>query len=158
MIMNQLLKKWTFGVSLLVTSLLCSHAQAGSCSISSVSGVSFGSYDVFDSMPRDSTGSVTVLCSGLGSGLISIELSSGNGATAANRYMLNGSTTLDYNLYVDSSHMSIWGDGLNGTVVQGPLSIADLVPTTWTVYGRIPAQQNVPAGSYTDSITVTVQF
>jgi spore coat protein U-like protein len=55
-------------------------------------------------------------------------------------------------------HLSIWGNGLDGTVVQGPFRIADLVPTRWTVYGRIPLQQNVPVGSYTDSTPVTVQF
>lgn len=157
--MVRLLKKGTFVVPLLVASLLCAEAHAISCSFSSVTGVSFGSYDVFDAMALDSTGTITVLCTGVTMGdLITIEIGPGNASSAANRYMLNGATTLDYNLYVDASRTSIWGNGSNGTVVQGPLSIADSTPTAFTVYGRIPAQQNVSAGSYSDTVVVTVQF
>ena len=32
------------------------------------------------------------------------------------------------------------------------------VRAAFTVYGRIPAHQNVPAGNYTDTIVATVFF
>lgn len=136
-----------------------SNAHAASCSFSSVIGVAFGTYDVFDASALDSTGSITIVCSGLQPmDLITIELGYGSGAVGTQRNMLNGLNTLGYDLFVDASRTLLWGDGSNGTVVQGPLSIANDTPTTWTVYGRIPAQQNVAVGSYSDSILVTVQF
>lgn len=143
----------------LATWLACSNADAATCSFSSVIGVAFGTYDVFESTALDSTGSITIVCSGLQPmDLITVDLGYGSGAVGTSRHMLNGMNTLGYDLFVDASRTMLWGDGSNGTVVLGPLSIANDTPTTWTVYGRIPAQQNVSVGSYSDSILVTVQF
>jgi spore coat protein U-like protein len=134
-------------------------AQAASCSFTSVIGANFGTYQVFDVTPLDSTGSITVLCSGvLPTDLITIEIDGGSSSNPANRYMLNGLISLNYNLYLDPSRMLIWGNGANGTSVLGPLAIADQTPTTWTVYGRISPMQNVSAGNYSDTVMVTVQF
>lgn len=143
----------------LATWLASSNADAATCSFSSVIGVAFGTYDVFESTALDSTGSITIVCSGLQPmDLITVDLGYGSGAVGTSRHMLNGMNTLGYDLFVDASRTMLWGDGSNGTVVLGPLSIANDTPTTWTVYGRIPAQQNVAVGSYSDSILVTVQF
>lgn len=141
------------------TWLASSDGHAASCSFSSVIGVAFGTYDVFASTALDSTGSMTIVCSGLQPmDLITIDIGFGSGAVGTTRYMLNGMHALEYNLFADASRTLIWGNGSNGTVVQGPLSIANDTPTTWTVYGRIPAQQNVAVGSYSDSVLITVQF
>lgn len=149
----------TFAAAAFVTGLLSQNAQAASCSFTSVIGVNFGTYHVFDSSPLDSTGSITLYCTGVQAmDLFTIELGAGVSGNAANRQMLDGSLVVDYNLYLDASRAVIWGNGANGTSVLGPLSVADQTPTTWTVYGRMPAMQNVSAGNYSDSVMVTVQF
>lgn len=157
---RQFFVKWaTLAAAASVTGLMASNAQAASCSFTSVIGVNFGTYEVFDTMPLDSTGSMTLYCSGVQPmDLFTIDLGAGSSGNAANRYMLNGASTLNYNLYLDPTHSAIWGNGSNGTSVLGPLSVADQTPTTWTVYGRIPALQNVVAGNYSDTIVITVQF
>jgi spore coat protein U-like protein len=35
---------------------------------------------------------------------------------------------------------------------------ASLTPSVLTVYGRVPAQQALPVGSYTDTVTITVSY
>jgi spore coat protein U-like protein len=82
-----------------------------------------------------------------------VSLSSGVGTFAA-RQMRSGAQSLVYNLYLDASHLSIWGDGSPGT------SLLSLSGTggNYTVYGRIPAGQNVLVGGYSDTITVTLIF
>lgn len=135
-------------------------AILNSCDVSA-SGVSF-SYDPSNPSPTVSTGTVIVSCFGiLGGGLFEVWLSTGQSGSYTARIMNKGADTLSYNLYTNSGHTTVWGDGTGGTGFQSvnclPLLCLGL-PNVFTVYGRIPAQQNVPAGTYSDTITVTVSF
>jgi spore coat protein U-like protein len=116
-----------------------------------VINVSFGAYDTLSPVNSDITGSISVTCDVETSGQVS--LSAGLGTFAA-RQMLSGSNALLYNLYLDPTRLTVWGDGSPGT------SLLNVGGTggTYTVYGRIPAQQNVPVGEYGDTITVTLTF
>jgi spore coat protein U-like protein len=66
----------------------------------------------------------------------------------------SSTSSLFYNLFTDPSHLSIWGDGSPGT------SLVSFSGTSGsrTIYGRIPAGQNVSVGTYGDTITVTLTF
>lgn len=120
------------------------------CTVSTTS-VAFSTYDVFNTLSADITGTVTVRCNP--SAAYSLSLSTGAG-TYASRTLLNGSFTLSYNLYTDATRSTIWGDGSSGTsTVAGNAKNA-----THTVYGRIPARQNAHMGSYTDTIIVTITY
>jgi len=123
---------------------------AASCTLT-ITNVAFGDYDVFTKTKTKSNGKVKVKCSATET--YTILLSAGSG-TFASRVMLAGSYRLDYNLYVDSAHTMIWGDGTSGT---STVSSTD-TGATYTVYGLVPALQNVPVGSYSDTITVTVTY
>ena len=125
-------------------------AHAASCSVS-VLNVAFGGYDVFQQQDTETTGSVNVTCDSSTS--YAISLSAGLGTFAA-RTMTNGSQQLDYNLFTDPQRLTIWGDGTSGTVTVS----ATATSGSYTVYGMIPARQNVRAGSYSDTITVTVTY
>ncbi len=129
---------------------------AVSCTLSAV-GVSFGTYNVFSASPLDSTGSVTYNCSGItGSSSITINLSKG-GATSFNpRQMKKSLETLNYNLFTDAARSTIWGDATSGTSRYGP--IKPVSSNTITIYGRIPAGQDVSAGAYTDTVVATLNF
>jgi spore coat protein U-like protein len=130
--------------------LTASSAGAVTCGLTLV-GVVFGSYDTLSGQNVDSAGSVSVSCDAGDS--YSIALSPGHGTMLA-RQMQGGTSLLYYNLYTDALRTIIWGDGTSGTATVSASGTGGL----YTVYGRIPASQNVPAGTYTDTLTVTLTF
>ena len=126
--------------------------QGGACTIN-ITGVNFGSYDVFSNAASDSTGNIDVNCP---SGVVyTIGLSAGNG-TYEQRGMSSGTHMLNYNLYTAANREFVWEDATSsGATVSG---IATGMSVNHVVYGRIPPHQNVPAGSYSDTITVVITF
>ena len=128
-------------------------AQQGHACTLNVTGVNFGSYDVFSNSALDTTGNIDVNCpSGVG---YSIELSEGGG-THTQRVMGSGAHRLNYNLYTAANRAVVWGDATSGTVTVNGTGIG--VNVNHGVYGRIPALQNVHAGSYSDIIIVELNF
>jgi spore coat protein U-like protein len=131
------------------------EAQLGlSCTINTTP-VAFGDYNVLAGAPKTSTGTVTYQCT-LGVNIV-VTLSRGSSAVFDPRTMKNGAETLNYNLYREATFQTIWGDGTGGTQSYTALA-ALLVPVTVTVYGRVPAGQNVAAGAYSDSVVATIIF
>lgn len=154
-----MIQRWALRLCFFIAGLVISvpaHA-AFNCTISTV-GVAFGLYDVFSSTPLASAGSVTFRCTGARPGLypISISLSSGNSGSFQPRRMIRGLETLDYNLYLDPGNTEIWGNGTGGTLRHSTVS-SDR-PTTLPIFGRIPPGQDVSAGTYSDTIVVTIDF
>ncbi|MFX4085804.1 spore coat U domain-containing protein [Sphingobium yanoikuyae] len=138
----------------------CDPLALCTCTVSA-SGLSFGNYNPVASGDNDSSGTVRVRCSlvvALG-GSYTIQLSKGTSSTYAPRVLTSGGSTLAYNLYTSNARNQVWGDGTGGsqTVTSNFIALLSLDQTT-TVYGRIPAGQNVPPGSYSDTVLVTVIF
>ena len=128
-------------------------AQQGHACTLNVTGVNFGSYDVFSNTPLDSTGNIDVNCpSGVG---YSMALTAGGG-THTQRVMGSGAHRLNYNLYTAANRAVVWGDATSGTVTVNGTGIG--VNVNHAVYGRIPALQNVHAVSYSDIIIVELNF
>lgn len=145
----------------LIVPLLAARDAAAttSCSFQSVGAVSFGAYDVFSSLPADGTGSITFRCNGVGPGdLVTVHISKGNATSFLPRTMTAGAESMSYNLYSDASRTQIWGDGTSGTSAYGPSTPPDATDVTLTVYGRIPALQDVAAGSYADSVVISINY
>ena len=63
---------------------------------------------------------------------------------------------LTYNLFLDSTHLTIWGNGSSGTGIFSGTATGPNIGTP--VYRRIPARQNAHVGAYSDVITITVTF
>jgi spore coat protein U-like protein len=129
----------------------------GACAFDSTIGVNFGSYDVFNTVATDSTGSITYTCTSVPSP-ITIDLSKGSAPTYIPRQMRKAVETLSYNLYLDAARILVWGDGTGSTSRYGPVVPLLVLPVTVPIYGRIPARQNLSVGSYTDTITATINF
>jgi len=127
-------------------------AWSANCTVST-SGLNFGTYDVFSTVNDDITATITVNCTKNRS--YSLSLSSGSG-TFGSRTLTVTVGSLTYNLFLDSTHLTIWGDGSSGTGTFSGVGTGANIGTP--VYGRIPAKQNVHVGSYSDLITVTVTF
>jgi spore coat protein U-like protein len=131
------------------------HA-APSCTISSTS-VNFGSYNVFTGSATDSTGSVTINCNGSAHNII-VTLSQGASSTFNPRTMQKGGETLTYNLYRDAARTTIWGDGTGGTSTYTNANPPNNSDVNLTVYGRVPAGQDVSAGTYSDTVAAVINF
>ena len=71
--------------------------------------------------------------------------------------MATGANLLNYALYTDSGHTTLWGDGAGGTTatIDGT---GNGISQSSTIYGRVPAGQTVPAGGYADTVNVTVTY
>lgn len=136
--------------------LACLALPANAQCSATTLGVAFGGYDPFSGASVDSTGTVTVTCLVVNS--YTIALSAGGSGSYTPRTLVNGGNILDYNLFVDAARSTIWGDGTGGTSISsGSIGIL-LLPNDHTIYGRIPGGQNPAAGSYSDTITVTVTY
>jgi len=129
---------------------LSAPARAAVCSVSPQS-VNFGNYDPLSASPLDGVGNVNVSCDAPTS--FSISLGTGAGSYAS-RVMTSGASQMIYNLYTDAGRLLIWGDGSASTSTVS----ANSTGGDFTVYGRIPASQNLPASSYTDVIVVTITY
>lgn len=129
-------------------------AQAA-CSVNPTS-VAFGIYSPFNVAPTDTAGTLRVSCDTATLGY-TVLLSAGSAGSYSPRGLSGGGYTLPYNLYVDALRTVVWGDGSGGTAtVSGAFALPGSIDHT--VFGRIPAQQNVGAGAYTAAVTVTVNF
>jgi len=70
--------------------------------------------------------------------------------------MKSGTHALAYNLFLDATRLTIWGDGSAGTGTVSGVGTGANINTP--VYGRIAARQNAFVGTYSDVITVTITF
>ena len=137
--------------------VLGSSAEAApTCTISTTS-VNFGSYNVFASSATDSTGTITITCNGAAHDVV-VSLSKGASSSYNPRTMMMGSEVLSYNLYRDAARTSIWGDGTAGTSTYTNANPANNTPISVTVYGRVPASQDVGAGAYSDTVSAVINF
>lgn len=137
--------------------LFTTDASAQSCRVGVLRHIDFGIYDTLASGNLDTTGNIRVQCrqhTRIPSYTVTIGADSRGSFLP--RQMSNGPDRLNYNLYRDSGHSTIWGDGTSGT------SLVTAAParanTSFTVYGRTPLGQDVSIGIYSDVVTVTVEF
>ena len=143
--------------------LLCGSASADTTCSLSTGSVVFGSYDVFSPGSLDTSVPVIVTCSREGGPqninvTIGIGPGANGGSTASRKMKMLSGDLLDYNLFRDASKTSVWGqvpgvDAFTQTLVIPNKSSTQL---SVTIFGRIPAGQDVQKGAYTDNVVLTV--
>jgi len=144
---------------LAILTILVPIRAAALCGVSATN-IDFGDYDVFSPTPTDSTGSITIFCDETPPPTVTILLSpSANSGGFNPRQMkdLTGPDLLSYNIYTKSNMSTIWGDGTAGTDIVDK-KVNRNKPWVATMYCRIPAGQNVPAGPYLDNLTITIMW
>ena len=129
---------------------------ARNCSITTTP-VAFGTYDpaVANATTNlDGAGTVVVACT-KGAGT-RISLNRGANASGLTRRMRGATAFLTYELYKNAGRTTVWRTGGFGglTISAAPSRAA----RTFTVYGRVPAGQDVVAGPYTDTVVATINF
>jgi len=129
----------------------------GVCRITTVP-LAFGTYLPGNTAAHDVTGEVEVSCRGRQASF-QIAISPGTSGSFTTRLMVSASHQLLYNLYRDPAHTLIWGDGTGGTALNsGDMSRNGREDFVLPIYGRIPPQQSVGAGLYSDEVIITVYF
>ena len=140
------------------TTFSVSATVAANCLVSA-DDINFGSYDGTAALAAN--GAVKVRCSN--GTPFTIGLSTGGGGYLQ-RLLANGSgQSLQYNLFTAANLGTIWGDGSNstGTVSDVGAGVSATKELSKTVYGQLvnsAANQDAPAGTYSDTITVTVTY
>lgn len=135
-----------------------SATVASTCSITAGS-LAFGTYDTIGGAQVDGTATVTVACTK--GAIATITLGQGQNAGAGStdtvpvRRMVSGLNFLNYALYSDATRLVTWG---NTALTGKAYTAASSASTAMTVYGRIPASQDVPAGAFTDVVVATISF
>lgn len=124
------------------------------CSIASASNINFGSVGVMASN-TDSTGTLSVTCTTGTTYNLGLDAGNAGGSTGTTRFMANGASTLQYQLYSDGARATIWGNTVPSNTVQG---IGTGSPATSTIYARMPPQPTPAAGTYTSTVTATITF
>lgn len=122
------------------------------CTVDSGS-LDFGTYLSGQADTVATTGSISY--SNCNAATINVALDGGQAGDENNRAMTDGSgNSLNYVLFQDSARTVNWGTGANAP----DLAVAAGGSGTWPVYGRIIREQSVPAGTYTDSVNITLTF
>jgi spore coat protein U-like protein len=143
------------------SNLAVTASVTANCTITT-SPVAFGAYDpvsVNASTALNGTGTLNVTCTSGASTTITL----GQGANAntgstdaapARRMKDSGSNFLTYSLYQNTGRTTVWGN----TAGTGVANTGTGSQVAVTVYGAVDAGQNVPAGSYSDTVVATVTF
>ncbi len=140
---------------------------ANVCTITT-GAVAFGAYDPIvtnASSPLNASGTVAITCTKGATTTVSLGL--GNNAAGAVRKMKNaGTDLLTYELYqppnttpgsaCSYASPTVWGTA--GANLFTPAAAPDKNARTYNICGQVASGQDLPFGSYTDTVVATVNF
>ena len=131
------------------TSLGVSATVSKVCNVTT-SPVAFSTIDVTTAGNVDATGGFSVVCTSGTAWTAAADAGTATGASTATRKMTSGANLLNYGLYTDSERATnfVSATGTGSGSAQ-----------TSTIYGRVPTgQTTVPAGSYADSVIISLTY
>jgi spore coat protein U-like protein len=135
------------------SSFTVSATVSANCSIAA-GALAFGSYDPVAanaSTDLDQTSTITVACTKGSTGVVSLD--NGSNASGSTRRMKAGANYLSYEMYNDAGRSTVWN--ATNTVSYTAASKAS---TGLTLYGRVASGQDIPVGSYSDTVVATITF
>ncbi len=137
------------------------------CTIST-GPVAFGAYDPIvtnASSPLDGSGNVTITCTRGASTTVGLGLGS-NASASVRRMKDTGTNMMTYELYQppDSTpgtacsfgSPTVWGNSGGGLFT--PAAAPNKNARTYNICGEVASGQDLPSGSYSDSVVATVNF
>jgi len=128
---------------------------AGFCQFNTATTIAFGPVSASTASNNDKTGTISHQCTK--GTAYTIQLDAGLYGSFVARKMKHASLadTLDYNLYTDVAGGTVWNDTTNTVGGTGAL-FATTISTT--VYARLVEGQDVAAGNYSDTVTVSIVY
>ena len=130
-----------------------------SCTVAATN-LSFGTYNPASGTALTGSSTISVYCTNSTPYTVFLNAGTGTGSTFTTRKLLNSttSTTLGYNLYTSSQLTTVWGDTTASTGDITGTGAGTLTAVPATVYGSIPINQDMAPGTYSSTITVTVNY
>jgi spore coat protein U-like protein len=123
------------------------------CSVG-VSPLNFGSTGILRAA-LDATSTITVTCTNAAAYTVALDGGQSGAANPTQRKMSQASATITYGLYQDASRVTPWGDSVGVNTMAGTGSG---LAQTFTVYGRVPAQNTPSPGTYSDTVVMTISY
>lgn len=128
------------------------RAEAG-CTFKGLTPITFNAYSVYDTGNDDGSGFFTYNCS-VGT-IVTVTISAGGGGTILTRALARiGGGSLSYQIYSDATRLLPFGD----TLILGLVQISSGADKRVDMYGRIFPLQDVPSGSYSDTVVIGLNF
>jgi spore coat protein U domain-containing protein, fimbrial subunit CupE1/2/3/6 len=158
---------WIIAVALAIgLAVASSPALAQNCSFS-ISALNFGTINLTANTQFTATATYSASCTGTANTTVrtcpNIDVGSGGSSSGNPRFLLNGATQLNFNLYQDGSYASVWGSNLWAFAGSYPSPTIDVAldgtgngNASQTIYGQVSAgQQTSPAGLFSSSFSGT---
>lgn len=140
------------GAGTLTSTLAVRVVVQPACTVSGAT-LDFGSYT--SGQTTDLNGFTQIAYSNCPAGQLRFQLDGGGSGSSTARRLSNGSGgLLGYGVYRDSARTQVFGQGANSRLVTLPAAGSGNV----SVYGKIPAGQSIAAGTYTDTVVITLDF
>lgn len=132
---------------------------AGNCFWNTTpSSIAFGNYTPFSTTDLPTTTAFSFRCTPNQYARLTLSRGS-SGVYVPNRTMLNGATIAKYNVFLDANGSQIWGDTTAGSVTY---DVYNSTPSNKdfndNMYGIMGAGQDLPVGTYTDTLFATLQY
>ena len=144
------------------TTFTVTASVSANCTITAT-GISFTYDPVFTNATTaaTTTGTVTIACTKGSGPSIGLNAGSNPGAVAGvTRAMANGANRLGYELFQPAAapgNGAVWTDIGGANALNAGVSPSK-AGRSFTVQAQIPAGQDVAVGSYSDTVTATVNF
>jgi spore coat protein U-like protein len=143
------------------TSMSVTSSVVAKCSVSAPT-LAFGNWDVvtYGSAALNQSQTLTYTCTKGSTGVYVTADAGSNGshASGTTRAMADGAGDyLSYELYTDSGYTTVWNTTNSGGHTFAPTFSSSHTATS-TVYGQIPSGQDAVVGSYSDSVSVVINF
>jgi spore coat protein U-like protein len=139
------------------TSFTTSATLPASCTVNAQT-LDFGTVGLL-ATNRDAQSDLSIVCTRSAAYKIALGPGQNAGGLGVNaRKMKSGAVTIAYQLYQDASHSVVWGDTLTGGGTNVKSDTGTGLTQTHTVYGRVPPQTTPAAGTYGDTVVVTVEY
>lgn len=138
------------------TTFTVTASIASTCTVAATT-LAFGSYAPSTSTPTAASNTVNITCTNGTGYTVALDKETTAGGAVTQRLMAGpGGATLNYNIYTTVAATTVWGHATGATVTQAATGNGLVQPLTG--YGQIAPSQYNTAGSYTDTITVTVTY
>jgi spore coat protein U-like protein len=130
---------------------------AATCTITATSAA-FGNY-VPGNGPAYATTTVKAACTS--GAVFGLGLSAGLSGTQAQRLLMDGTYSVQYNVYISAAYGTIWGDGTGTSQIFTGTGTGTSTPVSFTAYGLLPdnsVNQAAVPGAYADNLLVVATF
>jgi spore coat protein U domain-containing protein, fimbrial subunit CupE1/2/3/6 len=111
--------------------------------------------------PQIGNTTISVKCTKNTPFTVALNVGSTTGDAFTQRLMASGANTLQYNLFTTAALATVFGDGTPGSQTVTGTGLGVATAAAVQVFGQLPdsaTNQAAVAGSYSDTITVTVTY